>query len=276
MDPRRRRPPLDLAENPLVFVLAQVVMSPILQMENYIPGIQERLRRNGFPGFVQSESREVKLGPEVEVVARTRWVFSHASGETAIVLSPEFAVIEQVAYTSFDDLVSILELLLEVVTEELEPAFSERLGLRRVNLLEPGGGLTLHEFVKPGLRGLSPRALGVESLESRLEERGQTAVGHLVVRLLQPAPATVVPADLTATTLDIRQPRISISECAILDIDHYSTTTRDYNPGRLIDSFWDLHEYSDLAFREAVTEGALEHWRAGTDSTREQGNGGRE
>ena len=44
----RQNPPLKLRYSPLVMVLAQVRFSPVLKMADYVPAIQEKLRREGY------------------------------------------------------------------------------------------------------------------------------------------------------------------------------------------------------------------------------------
>ena len=43
----------------------------------------------------------------------------------------------------------------------------------------------------------------------------------------------------------------------LLDLDHFSEATRDYEVDEVMTAMWDLHENLDLSFREAVTEHAL-------------------
>ena len=260
MDDHRQRPALDLADNPIVFALGQMVISPVLQMANYVPTIQERLRKTGLPGFSQVDGHTVQFGREVEVIADTRWVFTDREKTTGVVLHPNFIVLEQTKYVSFDEFVARIEEVAGVVREVIDVDFAERLGFRRVNLLEaPEGGLSLQGFVREGLRGLDPHDLQVESLEAQLEERGATPAGQIIVRLTKPSPGPGLPPDLMTTVLNHRGPRPE-SESALLEIDHYTVGRRDFDPSELVDAFWELHNYSDLAFRAAVTEEALQHW----------------
>lgn len=261
MDPHRQRSPLELADNPIVFALGQVVISPVLQMGSYVPAIQERLRKAGFPGFAQHDGQTVQFGREVQVVADTRWVFTDRDRTTGVVLHPNFMVIEQTKYNSFEEFITRMQEVTEVVSSAVEVDFAERIGFRRVNLIEAtADSMPLQEFVKEGLRGLRPEDLQVDSLEAQLEEHGVTPAGQIIVRLTRPSPGTGLPPDLMATSLVHREPQAQ-SDSALLDIDHYSVGRRDFNPLTLAESFWELHNFSDLAFRAAVTDQALSYWR---------------
>lgn len=264
---RRRRPALELRANPLVFALGQVVVSPVLSMSNYVPEIQERLRKEGLPRFVEVETQTVRLQRgQSEVASGVRWVFANRENTAAVVLSTSFIVVEQTVYTRFEEFLDLLSKALSVVNEVADIDLAERVGLRRVNLVDPTESrLPLRKYFKPGLRGLEPEALGVERLDAQLEERGETPAGVLVVRLIKTAGGSALPADLTQTTLTHKQPPKN-DEHALLDIDHYASTPMDFDPDVIVDSFWGLHEYSDSAFRAAVTADALTLWKKGPDA----------
>ncbi len=158
MDNRRVIEPLDLATNPLVFVLGQVVFSPVLRMGNYVPELQEQFRRAGFPRFHQLDAQELRLGPGgAQVIPDRRWVFADRENQIAVVLSASFVVVEQTRYVSFESFIETVAQAVEIIGEVLDVDLCERLGFRRVNLIEPGSsGLSLREFFQPGLRGLKP------------------------------------------------------------------------------------------------------------------------
>ncbi len=262
MDSRRHQPPLALNTNPLVFALGQVVISPVLRMNDYVPEVQERFRREGFPRFSRLETHQLRLtGDQSELVRDIRWAFADRANRTAVVLSPNFLVLEQTTYTTFDAFANILAQAIGTIHDVVDVDLCERFGFRRVNLIYPAdSGMSLREFFQAGLRGVDPQALGVGRLEAQLEERGQTPAGDLVVRLIKPAPESGLPPDLMATSLE-HVPAPPGPEHALLDIDHYAPTQQDFVPDGVVDAFWELHRYSDSAFRAAVTNEALEYWR---------------
>ena len=49
---KRTSPPLRLPGSPLVLVLCQVRIATVRDMAGYIPALQDRLRRDGFPGVL--------------------------------------------------------------------------------------------------------------------------------------------------------------------------------------------------------------------------------
>ena len=61
---KRSRPPLKLHKSPLVMVLAQVRISHVAKMGDYVDDVQERLRRSGFPRFEEGRGHEILLRPD--------------------------------------------------------------------------------------------------------------------------------------------------------------------------------------------------------------------
>jgi uncharacterized protein (TIGR04255 family) len=260
VDPRRHQPPLLMDSNPLVFTLGQVVIAPVLRMQSYVPDIQDKLRQQGFSRFSTMETQQLRLaGDHPQVLPQIRWIFANRESDTAVVLANDFVVVEQTTYRSFDAFVETIGIAVDVIQSIVDVDFTERLGFRRVNLIEQTPELPLREFFQPGLRGLDPARLGAERLIATLEERGETDAGQLVVRLIKPAPEAGLPPDLLATALNYRRPPADRPH-ALLDIDNFSTVTRDFDAAAVVEGLWELHRFSDMAFRQAVTQDALAQW----------------
>ena len=56
---KRTHPPLRLPGSPLIYVVAQVNISAVVAIERYVPEIQERLRKSGFPGYTNVQVPEI-------------------------------------------------------------------------------------------------------------------------------------------------------------------------------------------------------------------------
>lgn len=260
----RARPALDLAWNPLVYVLGQVVTSPVLRIEDYVPELQERFRSNGYPNCDRLETQTVKMGPggDPDVARDTRWAFYDKDRAHSLVVTSRFLVLETSTYQSFESFIARFQDALELYQDVVNVGLYQRLGFRRVNLFEDSPGLPLDEIVGERLQGL-PGDLFAHSHEQRAEHWGNTDIGRLMVRLLRPAPTSVVPSDLETTMLQMRGPTTEGRKTATLDIDHFLVAEHDFVPGEVIERFSWLHESSDLAFRESVTNQALQAWTEG-------------
>lgn len=260
----RARNSLKLAWNPLVFVLGQVVTSAVLRIEDYIPELQERFRKNGYPRFDRVESQAIRLGPKggFDITHESRWIFSSKEATKSVVVSSGFVALEESEYVSFENFVEELYSTLTLFNEVVGAELYQRVGFRRINLLEDCERLPLDRIFKAGLLGLAGDVFAGQR-EQRVEHWGDSSVGRMMVRLLRPAPESVVSPDLEVSGLSVRQPRMSDWDTATLDIDHFAVRQHEFSPDSVVEDFWSLHDSSDLAFREAVTSEALETWEKG-------------
>jgi uncharacterized protein (TIGR04255 family) len=264
---KRALPPLKLHKSPLVMVLAQVRISPIAKMGDYIDEIQEQLRGRGFPRFEQSRAHEILLLPglQPEVRELSRWEFQNKDRSAGIVVLQNAIVLHTNSYDTFDHFAKSLRLALEVVGAVAKPALVDRLGLRYVDLVRTDPGEAWTDYIKMGLHGLNPDKIGMADGLQRHETIGTTLAGKLVVRCVQSRDGAFLPADLATSTLDYTKLTIRPDELVtLLDLDHFSEATRDYDVGQIMDGMSELHENLDTSFREAITAHALKRWEAQT------------
>lgn len=265
MDTQRALPPLDLSWNPLVFVLGQVVISAVLRIEDYVPDLQERFRRNGYPIFNRFEAQTVNVseGGPVEVGREKRWVFSDKRQAKSIVVGSSFFVLQVSEYSTFESFVEELHSTLTIFGETVSPDLYQRVGFRRINLLEDAERLSLEDSVRAELHGLGEDVFSGDH-EQRLEHWGDTEVGRMMVRLMRPAPLSVVPPEIATLGLKLRGPSAQGRKTATLDIDHFLVDADDFDVDDIVRQFWRLHGPSDNAFRNSVTTEALKIWQRGS------------
>jgi uncharacterized protein (TIGR04255 family) len=258
---KRTTLPLRLKSSPLVYVLAQVVISPILTMQEYIPAIQERLRRKGYVKYKQAPTQEIIFGSQIQVSLLNRWIFSSKDDRKAIVITPNFIVIETTDYETFDTFILAIAEVLTIIQEITQVSLSERIGLRYVDVIRVEEGQMFSDYLHPGLLGISADQFGASKSLYRFETNALTPVGQLVLRLFQSDNASYLPPDINMESV-ISPLTINKDETiTVLDIDHFSVQ-RDFIPSDLIESMWELHDYTDRAFKAAVTPKALQFWKA--------------
>ncbi len=177
-------------------------------------------------------------------------------------LATDFIVLECSRYTVFDDFVTRFGELLEIVGKHTELPLSERIGLRYVDLVRTRQGESLSDYLKPGLLALPPEELGAAELLYRFEMLAITPIGQFVLRLLQTDDGTFLPLGIERSDLEFDVAVAAGEVISILDIDHFSNAQRDFDPQALVAELWRLHDYTDRAFRSAVTETALARWGA--------------
>jgi uncharacterized protein (TIGR04255 family) len=257
--------PLRLSRSPLVLVLAQVKISTVLQMSEFLPKIQERLRRQDLPMFRVSRTQEILLAPKPIVGSHDRWLFSNKELTRTVVLAPDFVVLVASAYTVFEDFAEVLRSVLEVVGAETQVALSDRLGLRYVDLIRLAEGESFDQYLHPGLAGVPPETLGAKKVLRQDQIQAETEMGTLLVRLWQTDDGSFLPPDLQGGDVKLTLAAPSPGEIVtILDIDHFSVRQRDFSVDHLIEDMWRLHDGSDHAFRAIATDFARARWGAET------------
>lgn len=262
----RSQAALHLENSPLVFVLGQVKIAPILKMPDYLPEIQEGLRKIGFPGYECRTTQEIVFGPVNQQLQTERWFFTNRDKTRSVILARDFVILATSVYENFEEFVTTFGTALEILKEICSPEFSSRLGLRYVDLIRPAAGESIDTYLQPGIRGLPPADLGVSSILHQMQFRAQTPVGVLSVRLWQNRDGRVLPPDIAGDEVAFRVNLLPHSDeqsnelLTILDIDHFSEDQRDYDTEALILDMWSLHDGTDRAFRSVVTPEAMALW----------------
>lgn len=257
----RSRPPLRLRRNPLIVVLAQVRIAPVLRLADSVPEIQDQLRRNGFPRFSESQTQTVQfVGSPPPSAWQTSYLFTDRNAKRAVIVAPEHISLIVTAYESFEVFANDLQGILVTVGGVLGPELVERVGLRYVDLIQPREGEDVRDWLQPSLRGLDN--LELENIRFNFELRGSTSLGEFVFRATRPKTG-LIPADLQPFALEVTPAEPVVEgRYVVLDFDHFTAAPRDFDVPTLMDTTWGLHDFVDLAFRQAVTEDAFRAWGA--------------
>lgn len=229
-------------------------------MSDYLPPIQERLRLSGYPKFETIEQEEVVIGPRPIVRRSTRWVFIDKNGLQGIVLSPGAIVLQVTSYSKFEEFTASLLGALKIIGEAAKLALVERIGLRYVNRICPEAGESLDQYLQPGVLGLPTEKIGTSKGQLKFEQRGDTGLGKLVIRVFQNEDADLPPG-VEPLGLTLPPAEANGGMKTILDVDHFSPIQRDFEPNALMADMWKLHDFTDRAFRAAITDYALNKWR---------------
>ena len=254
------RPTLQLTRSPLILALAQVRFSAVLKMDSYVPDIQEALRQQGFPLFKANETQQILLGPEPRIGKAIRWIFSSEDARTSVVLTNDFLALETNTYDHFEGFAARLQVALDVVKEIVKVALAERIGLRYVNLIQPREGEPLAKYLHAGLLGVPVDDLGVSNGLTRLETRGQTDHGQLVLRVLQSRGSGVLPPDIEATDIEFKIEHNPEQVVTLLDIDHFVADRCPFNSKELLNTASALHEVVERAFLAGTTREGRVVW----------------
>jgi uncharacterized protein (TIGR04255 family) len=264
----RTLPALRLGRSPLALTLVEVRIGAILKMPEFVPSIQDRLRREGYPGYSESQVQQLLIaggglitGPP-QIQSSVRWLFLAEDKSTAAILSNAAVVLETSAYDTFDEFLAKLMRVLDVVGKEASVTRFERLGLRYVDVVRPFEDDVITDYLEPKVLGVEESSFGGENPVSRSEVRATTPRGTLVARVTRghgevPFPPDLVPVDVVAPLLETTD-----SAVAVLDFDHFSLESGPFEVDEISGRLWGLHDNIDRAFRAAVTDYAMKRWEA--------------
>lgn len=265
-----------LENAPLVYVVAQVVFSPVLAIERQVPEFQERVGV-AFPRYRKGDVATVSLLGREAAETSQQWEFADRSQHTGLVLTTSSVVLHTTSYTSREPFLRQLYEVL-VVLGELLPTLPvvERIGLRYVDLVRPEAEEPYGTYVHMGLLGFPFR--DAPQLDARArgfltQSVATTPTGVLAIRSGTLPAGRFLPPDLDAGML--HPPALRATTTArpglAVDFDHFtvfdgSSAIMDFSPDTLITHLTALHHTLRQAFDVIITPYALEQWGPWLDS----------
>jgi uncharacterized protein (TIGR04255 family) len=249
-----------LQKSPLIAVLTEVRFAPILTIQDFIPTIQDRLRRSGFPGFNSSTVHQFQIGPngQPSLQAVSRWVFTSQDNSQILSLTAEGISLQTTAYDDFEAFLLLVKDAVEVVSRVIEPSYADRIGLRYVDAVLNVGESLSHYFNETVL-SFTAEQLGVISLLFSQHIAAKTEVGHLQIRMNQVENVPLLPPDLITPELaNVAVPREGVH--AILDIDSSDEGRSDFAWEAIEERLWTVHSYASSAFWKSITQEARDTW----------------
>lgn len=261
---QRKREALFLPRSPLAFVLGVVHFDPVLAIAGYVAGIQEGLRKKGFPKVRERmiPHRIVQAdGQELRAEMKKQWEFHNPENRTSIMADRDAVVVQTTNYTTFEAFHEILTLALSCVADHLEVNEVLRCGLRYIDIVDQPTEGDITEWVNAGLLGLPrldefARHHSHSSTELRSEDGTTMAVKATLVPEGIVLPPDLIPCDLAFGKKPVRE-----SPFVLLDLDHYSHKSFAYNRAATLEHLSMLHDGLDRVFRRSVTPHALEQWK---------------
>ena len=251
-----------LGKSPLVYVIAQVRIGAVLKMADYIPGIQEGMRKADYALFRDNEVQEMEFGPGgTKLRVTPQWAFDQINRTTGFLVQPGSIAFHTTAYDTHEIFFAALQQGLQIVQDVVGITASERLGLRYVDAFHASTNHKLTDYLKKGLRGIDLEHIGARKPKSFNNLIMDTDVGgRLVVRIGLNTdgalPPNLLPQDLVCEKkFDAAKP------IGILDYDHFLEKLGEFSVKRAMEQFNGLHGILSDAFRETVSEFALEDWR---------------
>ncbi|UIF88420.1 TIGR04255 family protein [Cupriavidus sp. UYPR2.512] len=254
-----------LKNPPVYFTLAQVRFNALLKLSEYLPSIQDGLRRTGFPAFsthsnvvLQFSVQEGQAVPQP--VPQVQYLFANVEQTHSFVLSPESLTFQSTNYGTYESFSGAFLKGLSLVHDLVNLDFTERVGLRYLDHVFPKHGDPLERYLAPQVQGLGD-SLGGQALHTFVEMFNAVGDTRLRARVLTQDGSLAFPPDLLPHGM-IVQPRFSQArgKHAILDTDGFIEGRKLFSLEGVGNSLGAIHDVIGAAFRRIITPHALAVW----------------
>lgn len=265
-------PRLKLTRDPLSLVLCQVRFSAIRKMPDYIPDIQDRLRRKGFPNDASGQGQTLVISQTPEGLMKTdakavrRDEFRSKDERWAAVISPDSLALVTTAYDRYRGFHEHLTMILQEVDAVAELRLSQvhRLGIRYIDVIEPQDGETFRDYLKGPLHGLQSDVFLDNAQVIQSQTVGRTKEGTLSVRIWQNDQGQVVPPDILQGKPMPMRINVPMNKLiTLVDTDHFVQGAWDYDLTSVMETMDVLHQGINRAlFNDVITPHARTAWGA--------------
>ncbi|MGM9481820.1 TIGR04255 family protein [Roseateles sp. NT4] len=254
-----------LKNPPVYFTLAQVRFNPLLKLQDFLPPIQEQMRKAGYPdfstqtSFVLQFSLDGKSAPTP--IPRERFTFGSADRKHAFVLDQDSLTLQSTQYGRFEEFSKAFTKGLAVVHEAVQLAFVERVGLRYLDRVVPFAEDALEAYLHPEVLGLSARLKGAV-MQSYSETLSQVDNIVLRSRVVIQEGGLSFPPDLSPgeMTFDPSPVVTFAGRHAILDNDGVISDRSDFDLTAINKQLDAIHVVIGDSFRASATEHAFKVW----------------
>jgi uncharacterized protein (TIGR04255 family) len=255
---------------PVYFTVAQVRFNPVLNMEGYLPTIQERMRAAHFPDFKRetiqrlilpfASPSDVSQPPIPSFAPQARCIFGNIEATTEFVLETNAIALQTTAYDTSDTFFQMLLDGLGIIHDALRLDFTERVGLRYFDAVLPKSNESLSDYLTLEVLGLSHK-IGDKLLHSYSETVTMNTSGQLVSRVIIQDGRVGLPPEVMALAPRINS-RFTEPEGrhAILDTDAFYEQREAFSLEKIGSKLVALHAEIRRSFKATATPFAITAW----------------
>jgi uncharacterized protein (TIGR04255 family) len=255
-----------LKHPPVYFTVVQVRFNTLLKLGDYLPSIQEAMRKAGFPDFTsrktvafQIAAQEGQVTPP-NVINFEQFLFGNTGKTHGFVLNPDALTLQSTSYGRFEDFSALFLKGLALVHDVVQLDFTDRVGSRYLDHVAPRPNDSLDRYLVPEVLGLSAR-LGGKAVHSFSETFSRVSDVQLRSRVLIQDGGLAFPPDLTADGMTIDGRFLEYSgHHATLDTDGFIEGRMPFSADVVGEQLRAIHGVISLAFKAAVTEHAFKIW----------------
>ena len=254
-----------LKKPPVYFTVVQVRFNPVLKLTDYLPSIQESLRKFGFPAYTQRTTIAVQLVAKdgqalPEPVPRAQYLFGNVEQTHSFVLGPDSLTFQSTNYGTYETFSDAFVEGLALVHKEVRLDFTDRIGLRYLDHVFPEAGDSLQQYLAPEVQGLSGR-LGGRPVHSFSEALNAVNEVMLRARVVIQEGGLGFPPDLIPQGMEVQRRFLqSQGMHAILDTDGYVEGRALFSLENVRQNLTAIHAVISAAFKATVTDHARAVW----------------
>lgn len=247
---------------PLVYVVAELVISPYYSMASKVPGLQDRLR-SAFPKTI--EAKELVVDGN-KPSAQPLWQLMSADQKHGVQLGTRAISMHATSYLHSSDFLTRWADVLDAISAAQLGAFVERAGLRYVDLIVPSGDTSPADYLVQSLQGITPE--GAKSTGSMWAAAFQFDGCVVNLRAAAPAPqGLLLPPDFN--TLPLNKPKVMVEAekrlkeektIGFVDTDCLKEVNQVFDAAELVGAYGEMQKLTSRSFKAALSAVAREEW----------------
>jgi uncharacterized protein (TIGR04255 family) len=256
---------------PVFFTIIQVRFNPILTLDAYVPQIQERLRKEGFPDAQKGFVATINLTPggapsaegapaQIPIAQTPRIMFGNRDRTAGFVLDQGAISFQTTEYDVFETFLADFMKGLESVHQAVTLDFTDRLGLRYLDAVFPKTGEAVKDYLSGSILGLTEKIDDtiVHSFSETLVKREDIQVRSRVI--IQDS-ELAFPPDLMGLNLKVPDRFRGLNgRHALIDTDGWSDAREAFDLDRIKKHFDSIHDGITTTFKASVTPNAMKVW----------------
>lgn len=254
-----------LKNPPVYFTVVQARFNALLKLEEYVPSVQEAMRKAGYSDFTTHKTVAVQIAAQdgqvtPSTVPVEQFLFGNAGKTHSFVLDRNALTLQSTRYGTFEDFSALFLRGLALVHEVVQLDFTERVGLRYLDHVAPLPNDSLDEYLVPGAFGLSSH-LGGKSVYSFSETLRRIDDMQLRARVLIQEGGLAFPPELAPQGMMVDERFMKHSgHHAVLDTDGFIEGRMAFSVDAVGERLHAIHGIVSNAFKAIVTEHALNVW----------------
>lgn len=247
---------------PLVYVVAELVISPYYSMAAKVPGLQDRMR-SAFPRT--REAQELVIDG-AKPSAQPVWQLTSVDQKHGVQFGTRSISLHATSYVQSSDFLGRWAEVLDAIQEAGLGAFVERAGLRYVDLIVPAEGRSPSDYLAPGLQGITPE--GGQPTGSMWATAFQFDGSLVNLRAAAPTPqGLLLPPEFNA--LPLNKPTVMLEAEKLLkaeqpigfvDTDCLRDIAKVFDAGELIGAYTEMQKLTSKTFKAALSDLAKGEW----------------